>query len=210
MNLGTKLFLSALLLAVGVYGGYTGVRLMNQPNAYADVKSELKLKPVRSLDGFEYTERSGKSVKFADLKGEIFVVNFFFANCPMSCLQFTRTIAALQDELSRDLDVGGVRFLSITVDPSNDTPERLQKYADSFSADPERWWFLTGPLGETQELGRTLHVSVLGTSHTDEMVLVDRTGTIRGAYDHKDPAKVAKFKNDLKALLAEQPRKNDA
>lgn len=210
MNLGTKLFLSALLLALGAYGGYTGIRLMKQSSAYADVKSDLKLKPVRPIDGFEFTERSGKQVKLGELKGEIFVVNFFFANCPMSCLQFTRTIAALQDEMQDELEAGGVKFLSITVDPSNDTPERLKKYADSFAADADRWWFLTAPLGETQELGRTLHVTVLGTAHTDEMVLIDRTGTIRGAYDHKDPAKVAKFKEDLKALLKEQPRKNDA
>lgn len=206
MSLGTRLLLSALLLSLGIYGGYVGYRIVNQPNAYADVKTEMKLKPVRPLDDFEYVERSGKRVKLGDLKGDILVVNFFFANCPMSCLQFTRTIAALQDELKDELDASGVKFLSITVDPSNDTPERLQKYADSFSADPDRWWFLTAPLGETQELGRTLHVSVLGTSHTDEMVLVDRTGTIRGAYDHKDPAKVAKFKEDLRALLKEQPK----
>lgn len=206
MSLGTRLLLSAMLLALGIYGGYVGYRIVSQSNAYADVKSELKLKPVRPLSDFEYTERSGKHVKLGDLKGEIFVVNFFFANCPMSCLQFTRTIAALQDEMKDELQAGGVRFLSITVDPSNDTPERLQKYADSFAADPDRWWFLTAPLGETQELGRTLHVSVLGTAHTDEMVLVDRTGTIRGAYDHKDPAKVAKFKEDLRMILKEQPK----
>jgi protein SCO1/2 len=200
MSLGTRLFLSALLLALGVYGGYTGYRLWAAAQT-RDVKSNLALKPTRPLDGFQFTERSGKPVSFADLKGEIYVVNFFFANCPGSCLQFTRTIAGLQEEFKND----DVRFLSVTVDPSTDTPERLAKYADDHGADAERWLFLTGPLADAQELGRSLHVSVLGTTHTDELVLVDRTGTIRGAYDHKDPQKMSRFKTDLRELLEEQP-----
>lgn len=202
MSLGTRLLLSALLAALGVYAGYVGYRIWDRAQPYADVKSELKLKPARDLGEFEYTDSTGKRIKFADLKGEIFVVNFFWANCPMTCLNFSRTISAMQDEFKDD----DVRFLSVTVDPVQDTPERLKKYSDSFGADPNRWLFLTAPLGETQELGRSLHVSVAGTSHTDELVLVDRTGTVRGAYDHKDPAKLAKFKADLKALLKEQPR----
>src|SRR5436305_611486 len=79
-------------------------------------------------------------------------------------------IVALLAEF-KDADV---RFVSVTVDPSTDTPERLQTYADQFGADPNRWWFLTGPLGETQELGRSLHVTVIGTTHTDQMILLDR------------------------------------
>jgi cytochrome oxidase Cu insertion factor (SCO1/SenC/PrrC family) len=206
MSLGTRLFLSVLLLALGAYGGYVGYRILSYSQPNADAKSTLHLKPVRNLDEFEFTERSGKHVKLGDLKGEIYVVNFFFATCPGSCRMFSQTIAGLQEELKNE----DVRFLSITVDPAKDTPERLANYAQEHGADKDKWWFLTAPLGDTQELGRSLQVRVAGETHTDELILVDRTGTIRGAYDHKNPQKLAKFKNDLKALLKEQPREANA
>jgi len=202
MNMGTRIFLSALILALGTYGGYSAYRIWDRSRD-DDVKRTLNLKPARNLDEFTFTERSGKPVRLADLKGEIYVVNFFFANCPGSCRQFTSTIAGMQTEFADE----DVKFLSITVDPTTDTPERLTKYADEFGADAERWLFLNAPLAETQDLGRSLHVTVLGTAHTDEMIIVDRQGIIRGTYDHKDPAKLAKFKTDLKALLREQSRK---
>jgi protein SCO1/2/putative membrane protein len=45
-----------------------------------------------------------------------------------------------------------VQLVSLSVDPERDTPEVLANYARSFSADPERWWFLTGPKAEVRSL----------------------------------------------------------
>ena len=41
-------------------------------------------------------------------------------------------------------NVDGVKFVSISVDPKNDTPEVLTAYAERFQADRARWLFLTG------------------------------------------------------------------
>jgi protein SCO1/2 len=199
MSLGTKLFLSLLLLAAGGYTAFIGYRMWDRGQEY-DPKRTLNLQPTRPLADFEFTERDGRRVKLTDLAGDIVVVNFFFANCPGSCRQFTSTISGLQTEFKND----DVRFVSVTVDPSTDTPDRLTTYANQFGADPKRWWFVNAPLSETQELGRSLHVTVVGTTHTDELILIDRDGTIRGTYDHKDPQKLTRFKNDLKALIAEK------
>jgi protein SCO1/2 len=210
MSVGTKLLLSLLLLAGGAYVGYVGFRMWDRGRTEAelDPKRSLNQKPTRPLADFEFTERNGEKVKLSDLAGKIVVVNFFFANCPGSCRQFTTTIAGLQEEFK---DAPDVRFVSVTVDPEKDTPDALSKYADQFHADKQRWWFVNAPMRETQELGRSLQVSVLGTTHTDEMVLLDRDGVIRGAYDHKDPQKLTKFKKDLRELLEAAPAaKRDA
>ena len=45
-------------------------------------------------------------------------------------------------------------IVSISVDPENDTPDVLRAYAESFEADPERWWFLTGEEDATYALMR--------------------------------------------------------
>lgn len=203
MSLGTKLLLSLLLLTSGIYVGYAAVLRpwqRSRDEAERDPKRSLNQKPARPLADFEFIERNGAKVRLSHLAGKIVVVNFFFANCPGSCRQFTTTIAGLQDEFKSEADL---RFVSVTVDPEKDTPDALTKYADQFHADKQKWWFVTAPLRETQDLGRSLQVSVMGTTHTDEMILLDRAGIIRGTYDHKDPQKLAKFKTDLRALLKE-------
>lgn len=201
MSLGTKLFLSALLLASGAYTGYVGYRLLERGDVY-EPKRSLNLAPDRPLADFEFTERSGKKVRITDLKGNIVVVNFFFANCPGSCRQFTSTVAGLQAEFKQP----DVRFVSVTIDPSTDTPDHLQAYANQFGADPDRWWFLNAPLRDTMELGLALHVTVGEKTHTDELILIDREGIIRGTYDHKESVKLAQFKKDLKKLIDEKEK----
>lgn len=199
MSLGTRLLLSSLLLATAGYTAFVGYRMWERSQE-TDYKRNLNLKPERPLADFEFTERDGSRVRLTDLAGKIVVVNFFFANCPGSCRQFSSTVSGLQTEFQDD----DVRFVSVTVDPTTDTPERLTKYAEQFGADPKRWWFLNAPLAETQELGRSLHVTVVGTSHTDELILLDRKQIIRGTYDHKDPQKLTRFKTDLQKVIDEK------
>ena len=47
-----------------------------------------------------------------------------------------------------------VQLVSISVDPDRDTPEVLDDYARKFAADPDRWWFLTGPKDDLVRLIR--------------------------------------------------------
>ena len=200
-SLAVKIWLSILLLLVGVYAVYSGVRLLKMQEPI-DPKRTLNMKPARPLTDFKFVERSGEPVGLADLEGEIFVINFFFANCPASCLRLNQTVAALQQEF-KDADV---RFVSITVEPTTDTPERLQTYAAQFGADPVRWWFLNAPLADVQDLGDALKVNVRGNAHTTELIVVDRAGIVRGAYDFESPLKMANLKKDLRQLLVDQPR----
>ncbi len=66
------------------------------------------------------TERSGRTVTLADLRGKIWVANFFYAMCPGPCPVVNGRIAALQDDLLKN---DGVRFVSISTDPDSDTPK---------------------------------------------------------------------------------------
>lgn len=89
-------------------------------------------------------DQDGKEVRFySDLiAGKIIVVNSFFASCTGSCPVMTGTFkkvqAALGDRVGRD-----VHLISITVDPENDTPTRLKKFATDAAAAPG-WRFVTG------------------------------------------------------------------
>ncbi len=90
---------------------------------------------------FSLIERDGRQVTLADLKGKVWIANFIYTHCIETCPFQTPELEKIQSEFSGEKDL---RLVSITVDPENDTPEVLSRYADKFKADPERWLFLTG------------------------------------------------------------------
>src|SRR5207237_10551700 len=106
------------------------------------------LKPADGLDDygpvgdFAFTEKSGRPVTHEDLKGKVWVVACFFTCCTESCPALSGSMARLQSDLANEPEV---RLVSLTVDPSTDTPAKLTDYAANYGALPERWLFLTGP-----------------------------------------------------------------
>ena len=61
----------------------------------------------------------------------------------------TRQMASLQDALPKD---SSAKLVTLTTDPDFDTPEVLNRYAERFNADTNRWWFLTGEKGAIAKL----------------------------------------------------------
>jgi cytochrome oxidase Cu insertion factor (SCO1/SenC/PrrC family) len=94
-----------------------------------------------TVPDFSLIERDRRKVTRADLLGVVWVANFIYTRCTDTCPLQSARMAALQKDVAGER---GLRFLSITVDPARDTPAVLEKYADRYEANRERWWFLTG------------------------------------------------------------------
>lgn len=208
-NRAVKASLTVLLLALGAYGGWTFWRVrqaLSEGTNVGDAGHEFKLPrhrrtPVRKLEEFTFTATDGKPYSLKQLRGEVWVGSFFFASCPGFCAQLNQTIARLQKEFPD----APVKFISITVDPDNDTPERLRDYAASYHADPARWIFLSGDMDDAEELGMDVfNVTVLGKEHSDRLVLLDGEGKVQGRFRALDGADLKKFKKKLASLLAAQ------
>jgi protein SCO1 len=86
----------------------------------------------------------GQTARFYDdmIKGRIVVISFIFTSCTDICPLTTARMSQLEGKLG-DLVGRDIFFISMTVDPENDTPERLKAFADAFDAGPG-WLFLTG------------------------------------------------------------------
>lgn len=159
---------------------------------------------------FTLTNRDGRTVRLQDLAGHPWIADFIFTRCPASCPLMTARMARLNRELPDDL---AVRLVSISVDPEHDTPEVLQRYAQSYNA-PDRWLFLTGGKDEIYRLSRKgfkLGIEIPPPSgpggppvepilHSTRFVLVDGEGRIRGYYDGFDEDSMKKLRVDLEAL----------
>lgn len=90
------------------------------------------------------TNQNGEKMRFYSdlLKGKVVVINSFFATCTGSCLPLNRNLEKLQKALG-DYMGKEVYFISISVDPTVDTPTALKAYAKKLNAGPG-WYFLTG------------------------------------------------------------------
>jgi len=96
------------------------------------------------LHDLALTDQNQHSLKFKSeaIADRIVVMDFFYTSCGTTCPLTTALLTQVQDALGprfgRD-----VRFLSISVDPVNDTPARLKAYARNHQLKPE-WMLLTG------------------------------------------------------------------
>jgi protein SCO1/2/putative membrane protein len=162
----------------------------------------------KGIADFSLTERSGKTITKTDLLGKPWAVSFIFTKCAGPCLTITGQMNQLQEQLRND----DVRLVTITVDPKRDTPEVLQKYADAFGADPEKWLFLTGDKDEIFELINTSFRQVakddpgapsgFEVAHSANILHVDAGGVVRSTYDGRDPAAAAELVRALKKEAA--------
>jgi protein SCO1 len=90
-------------------------------------------------------DQDGREVRFYTdaLRRKIVLISFIYTNCTDICPILMHNLsdvqASLGDRFGKD-----VFFVSISVDPEDDTPEELKKYAGRYGAKPG-WTFLTGP-----------------------------------------------------------------
>lgn len=73
------------------------------------------------------------------------MLNFIFTTCTTICPVLSATFSHVQQELGNETK--NIRMVSITIDPEQDTPERMKEYADKFKAGSD-WQFLTGSIDD--------------------------------------------------------------
>ena len=166
------------------------------------------------LPPFQLLERSGETVRSADLRSHLWVADFFFSACPGPCLLMNKQMEALHRTLPKD-----VRCVSITVDPKADQPPSLRRYAEKFGVadDDAGWLFLTGKQETIYRLAREgFHLAASGPEvsdleeqdrtplvayiHSTRFALVDVDGRVRGIYDSTNPEEVRRLVSDIQAL----------
>jgi len=88
--------------------------------------------------------QNGEKMRFYSdlLKGKVVVIDSFFATCQGSCLPMNRNLEKVQEALGDHIGKD-VLIISISVDPTVDTPASLKDYAKKLHARPG-WYFLTG------------------------------------------------------------------
>jgi protein SCO1/2 len=197
-----KLMVIAFLVVVGLATG--AWFLLRDVQAHS--RPDELLADFGTLPNAKLTERSGRGLALDELKGTIWVATFIFTRCGGSCPAMSSKMQDLQESLKK---AGDVKLVSFTIDPDNDTPERLRSYADGYNADKEKWLFVTGGKEQMQDLAKnSFHLTVEPGSdpkepiiHSKRFVLVDQQGHIRGYYNSEDAESKQKLLTDIGVLM---------
>lgn len=195
-------------IAIGLLGWRIG-RMENQrPQQSVGTQPSNQAADYGAVADFAFTDQEGQLVGLKELHGKIWIADFVFTRCMGPCPMLTSRMATLQKDMA---NVPNLKFVSFTVDPDHDTPEVLSKYAQTYEADPARWYFLTGPKPKIYELIRTsFHLavepqpsatpSITDILHSTYFVLVDKTGHVRAYVNTDEEGWSDKIKNNIHAL----------
>jgi len=127
---------------------------------------------------------ANKPLQLDAMKGNVTVYDFIFTNCAGTCPMMTATMRRITSKIDKDAPV---RFVSISVDPQRDTPEKLRSYASKMRNDP-RWVFLTGDTKTITDLSiNGFKLAASGASseavlHSSKFAIADKHGVIRDYY----------------------------
>jgi protein SCO1/2 len=89
--------------------------------------------------------QDGRELRFYTdlLAGRVVAISFFHTSCKDVCPAVVQSLNTVRHQLG-PLFGKRVTFVSISVDPENDTPERVAQFAKRQRADHPGWTFVTG------------------------------------------------------------------
>ena len=176
---------------------------------------------AQTTGALQVTERDGRTVKLADLRGKVTVMACLYTVCPHGCAAIVEQMRQLNETHRERADFHQV---SLSVAPERDTTSFLKAYADGIGVktnDP--WWFVTGDQSQiwdflTNELKMEPPKPIPEEKrlnpldfyeHDLRIVLLDQQGRVRGFYSvfHPQPEVTElmceKLKRDVWRLLDE-------
>jgi len=160
---------------------------------------------------FAMVDQAGKPFTNETVRGKPWAAAFVFTRCPSICPRVTKVMRELQVQAKEGhVDL---RLVSFSVDPDNDSPEVLRRYATEYGADLATWSFVTGDVQAVRETAeKGLKIAVEGTAdpskadfgitHGTQLVLVDPDMKIRGYYTTADEQARRNLVNDARGLAA--------
>jgi cytochrome oxidase Cu insertion factor (SCO1/SenC/PrrC family) len=161
-----------------------------QPADAATPESTTSLSSMNIPDA-QVLDQNGKELKFySDLvKGKTVAINFIFTTCTAICPSLAATFRRVQqDAATRGVEV---QLISVSVDPTTDTPERLRDFATKFKAGPN-WTFVTGDKARIDSVLQALGAAVSNKNDHTPMMLIgnDASGYWTRAYGLTSPVKI--------------------
>lgn len=158
---------------------------------------------------FSFTNQDSITVTNQNFRNKIYIADFMFLNCPTICPKMTMEMKRVYDVFK---DNPQVMFLSHTIDPKNDSIQRLRQYAENMGVKADKWCFVTGNRDSIYSIATDSYYATAysdkaapgGYVHSGGLLLIDKDQHIRGVYDGTDPNDTNRLIAELNLLLEEK------
>ena len=152
----------------------------------------------------KWQNQDAEKLQLKDLKGKNLVMVMIFTSCRTACPILVADMKKVHDKIEKN-KLKDTSLVLISIDPTNDTPEVLKKFAAERNMDSEPWIFLRSDEESTREFANVLAVkykkiSPIEFSHSNIISVFNRNGELvsqeEGSGINSDA--VAKTVNELK------------
>ncbi len=166
------------------------------------------------ISNFKMVNQNADTLSWKNFEQKIIILNLFYATDNSATKTANNALSVLQRTYGKNKVIN---FVSLSVDPVNDTPEVISKYAAKYGAVPGKWDILTGdPPAVYQLIKQQLFLDVLeknvngkkSFAYQNLFLLLDFKHRIRGYYDISNQEAYAKLDDEIKVLIVEELRNN--
>ena len=161
---------------------------------------------LANLVNMDLLDQNGNNFDVKKLQGKTVLFNFIFTHCGSICPMQTKVLAETMNEIPESVR-SQTEFVSISIDPVNDTPEVLKTFSTSLKANFRNWQFLTGDSAQIDALTQRLLIFDKGEQnkpqvHRTSLWLVDKKGRMLQRYrgDPPDKARLVRELNQISRI----------
>jgi protein SCO1/2 len=140
-----------------------------------------QLKTVMKVPHFELTDQNNNKISDKDMLGKVYLVEFFYSTCPTICPVMNSNMKYIDQKINNP----NFGIISISIDPTHDTPQVLKDHARMIGATSPNWHFLTGDRTYISKLADQFNIYVGKESdnaeslnHSGMIALVNKNRTI--------------------------------
>ncbi|MBU3009960.1 SCO family protein [Polaribacter vadi] len=165
---------------------------------------------IHTVAPFEFINQNGKKITNKDFEGKIYITDFFFTTCPSICPILSKNMNTIQETYKSD---DNILLLSHSVMPWVDTVDKIKEYAKEKNAIDNKWHLVTGDKKAIYKIARTSYFADEDFKktkdesefiHTENFILVDKKGRIRGVYNGTLSLDVQRLKRHIEILKKEE------
>jgi len=149
-----------------------------------DSAAAAKIVPVgQPVPDFSLVDQAQKATHLSQFKGKVVALTFAYSRCPNPnyCFRLSNNRSRLERRF-RSSARGDLILMTIVIDPDQDRGKALERYADTWKADPAAWRFLTGPIADVRAIAERFGMNFWADegflTHTFHTVVIDREGNL--------------------------------
>lgn len=130
----------------------------------------------------EWKTEENKTIHLEDLRGKTLVMVMIYTTCKAACPRLVADMRNIEAKIPKVYNED-LQYVLISIDPKNDTPERLKAFAKENFMDDEHWTFLQGTEESVREFANVLavkykQISPLDFSHSNIISVFNPEGEL--------------------------------